>query len=81
MVLRRRGLPEDVALKTAVEVASVKAQVQAIIRRLRSDLDELEHEFGRLPEGEDPDAGLERRGTTGGTEPGDAPKRTQSGTP
>jgi hypothetical protein len=38
-----------------VEVASVKAQVQGILRRLRADLDELEHEIGRMEE--PPDVG------------------------
>lgn len=47
--MKGRAIPEDVALKTALEVASVKAQVQAIIRRLQADLHELEHEVGRLP--------------------------------
>ena len=46
--MRRRGVPEDVALKTALEVASVKAQAQAIIRRLQKDLDDLDEVVGGL---------------------------------
>jgi hypothetical protein len=36
-----------------VEVAAVKAQVQGIVRRLRSTLAELEEEIGKLPETEE----------------------------
>lgn len=75
--MRRRGIPEDVALKTALEVASVKAQVQVIIRRLQADLGELEHEVDRLPaatkEGT-ADDGLGGSGTTGGTGPAKPPE-------
>ena len=38
----RRRVSDDEAQRTVVEVASVKGQVQAIIRRLRAGLDELE---------------------------------------
>jgi hypothetical protein len=73
--MRRRGIPEDVALKTALEVASVKAQVQAIIRRLQADLAELEYEVGRLPAEEvTPDDGLDRGGTQDGPGPGEPAK-------
>ena len=37
-----RRVSDAEAQKTVVEVASVKGQVQAIIRRLRAGLDELE---------------------------------------
>lgn len=37
-------------LRSAIEVASVKAQVQQIVRKLRATLDELEHVAGQLPD-------------------------------
>ena len=67
--MKRRGIPEDVALKTALEVASVKAQAQTIIRRLQADLAALESEVDRLPEVADD---VERGGTPSGPGPGDA---------
>ena len=51
-MLRRRNRPEESAeiMKTAVEVASVKAQAQSIIRRVKLALDELEETVNTLPE-------------------------------
>lgn len=43
---------ETAVLSAAVEVASVKAQVQAIIRRLRANIDELEQVAAVLPHDE-----------------------------
>lgn len=40
---------EALTLQTAIEVASVKAQVQHIVRNLRATLDELEGEVAKLP--------------------------------
>lgn len=37
-------------LRSAIEVASVKAQVQQIVRKLRATLDELEHLATQLPD-------------------------------
>ena len=72
--MRRRGIPEDVAMKTALEVAAVKAQVQAIIRRLRTDLNELESSVGQLPgeEGGDDDERVDGTGEADGSGPGGA---------
>ncbi len=47
---RRKGVPQDVATKAALEVASVKAQAQAIVRRLQADLRELTYLVEELPE-------------------------------
>lgn len=41
---------EAMTLRSAVEVASVKAQVQGIVRRLRSTLDELAEVVEQLPD-------------------------------
>lgn len=73
MPRHHRGIPEDVALRTALEVASVKAQVQGILRRLRADLDELEHEMGRLTDSDldsdsDSDSDLDGTGDEGGSD-------------
>jgi hypothetical protein len=50
---RRREKAAETSANTTrsvVEVAAVKAQVQGIVRRLRSTLDELEAEIGQLPD-------------------------------
>lgn len=41
---------ESLTLRSAIEVASVKAQVQQIVRKLRATLDELEELTGQLPD-------------------------------
>lgn len=53
-MLRRRRQEADQGeiLRTAVEVASVKAQVQGILVRMRKALDELEETVSVLPDGE-----------------------------
>lgn len=59
-----RGISDDEAMRTVVEVASIKGQVQAIIRRLRLGLDELESVLP-LGKGESLDlseAGMEPKG-------------------
>lgn len=53
----RSGISDDEAMRAVLEVASIKGQVQAIIRRLRQGLDELESVFP-LGKGE-PVAGME----------------------
>lgn len=49
MLKRRRPDGEDNIMKTAVEVASVKAQAQAIIIRVKLALDELAYTVDLLP--------------------------------
>jgi len=53
--VHRAGEHEAATLRSAIEVAAVKAQVQQIVRRLHLTLDELETEIERLPDdGETP---------------------------
>ena len=58
---RRRSNQQSVdsaaTLKSVVEVAAVKSQVQALVRKLLSTLDELEVEIGRLPDDDDDGSG------------------------
>ena len=51
MLRKRRHQPEDSAeiMRTAVEVAAVKAQAQAIIRRVKLALDDLADTVDTLP--------------------------------
>jgi hypothetical protein len=67
---RRKGIPEDVAIKAALEVASVKAQVQAIIRRLQDNLAELSTTDYGFEEGSDDDTAHPRGFAPGGTPQG-----------
>lgn len=55
---RRRDEEQGELMKTAVEVASVKAQVQGILVRMRNALDELEETVGVLPD-EDEEVALD----------------------
>jgi len=48
--IHRAGEHEAATLRSAIEVAAVKAQVQQIVRRLHLTLDELETEIERLPD-------------------------------
>lgn len=50
---RRRDEESGELMKTAVEVASVKAQVSGILIRMRKALDELEETVSVLPEYEE----------------------------
>jgi hypothetical protein len=57
-----QGIQDDEAMKAVLEVASVKSQVQAIIRRLRAGLDELE---SILPVEKGPDPSVEELSSDG----------------
>lgn len=46
---RKHEVEEADLMKTVVEVASVKAQAQAIIRRVKTALDELEETVNSIP--------------------------------
>lgn len=55
--LHRASQHEAATLQSAIEVAAVKAQVQAIVRRLHNTLDELEAEIDLLPDNGGTEAG------------------------